>query len=112
MTRSRSDGLALPVRTVENSCWAASTDLTIRARASSSSSSIRFSAAIAISLSARNESAHAHAGDYPREIALVIHVEHVQRHAVVHTQGEGSGIHHTQALLDRLHVSYLRDEGR
>src|ERR1700677_3653333 len=110
MTRSSSDGLARPVRTLENSSWADSTDLAIRPRASSSSSSIRFSAAIAISLSCRNEGAHAHAGDYPREIALVVHVEHVQRHRVVHAQSEGRRVHHPQTLLDRLHVRYFGDE--
>src|SRR5438128_1164612 len=110
MTRSSSAGAARPVRTVENSCWAASVDLTMRSRASASSSSIMLSAAIAVSLGCRDKSAHALARDYPRKVLLVVHVEHVERHRVLHTKRESRGVHHPQAALDRLHVRDLGDE--
>src|SRR6201992_942337 len=100
--RSSSDGLARPVRTVENSCWADSTDLTIRSAASSSSSSITFSA-ILLSSRCRYQGADALARDYPRQARVVVHVEDVQRHAVVHAERQCRGAHHTQATLDRLH---------
>src|ERR1700756_2505888 len=97
--RSSSDGLARPVRTVENSCCAASTDLCMRSLASSSSSSITFSA-ILLSFGGRYQRADAHARDYPRQARVVVHVEDVDRHAVVHAERERRGIHHAQPLLD------------
>src|SRR5580700_8293776 len=105
--RSSSAGLARPVRTVANSWWVDSTDFAMRSCASSSSPSISSSAMLALSFGCRYQRAHAHPGDYPRDARLVVHVEDIQRHPVLHAQRERGGIHHAQAALERFHVGEL-----
>src|SRR5881275_3585902 len=102
--RSRSDGEARPVRTELNSPWVASTDLPIRSRASARSSSI--------SSLIGDPGPDPLAGHYPLDVALVVHVEDVDREVVLHAQRQRGEVHHAQAPLERLHVGDLRDELR
>src|SRR3954465_7260285 len=101
--RSSSAGLARPVRTEPNSGFVDWTDFAMRSLASARSSSV-------ISLMCRTQGAHALAGHYPVDVALVVHVEHVERHAVLHAQRERSEVHDPQPALERLHVRDLGDE--
>src|SRR3954469_11479003 len=94
------DGGAVPAE--PNSCWVASTDLPIRVRASASSSSI--SSLIA------HQCPHPLSGHYPLDVALVVHVEDVDREVVLHAQRQRGEVHHAQALLQRLHVGDGGDE--
>src|ERR1700726_5027921 len=107
--RSSRAGLARPVRTAANSCWVDSSDVLIRSRASSSRASI-ISAAIVAPLLAMYQGAHTSTRDYACDVGGVVHVEDVDRHAVLHAERKCGGVHHAQATLDRLHVGYLGDE--
>src|ERR687886_351254 len=101
--RSSSAGLARPVRTEPNSWRIESTDLSMRSRASCGSSSIS-------AMSAAHQRAHSFAANYPIDVALVIHVEHVQRQLVLHAEGQRGGVHHAQLALDRIHVGEVAEE--
>src|ERR687890_1049717 len=103
--RSSSAGLARPVRTEPNSWFVACTDLCMRSLASARSSSVN-------SLMCRYEGPHAFAAHYPVDVPLVVHVEDVQRDAVLHAQRERGEVHDAQPPLERLHVRDLVDQLR
>src|SRR4029078_687701 len=102
--RSRSAGLARPVRTEPNSPFVDWTDFPMRSLASARS------AFVSSLMSGLDQGAYALAAHYPVDVVLVVHVEHVQRDAVLHAQRERREIHDTQAPLERLHVCDLRDQ--
>src|SRR3954454_10961128 len=102
--RSSSDGEARPVRTELNSPCVASTDLLMRSRASARSSSI--------SSLIGHQGPDALAGHYPLDVALVVHVEDVDREVVLHAQRQRREVHDAQALLERLHVRDVVEELR
>ena len=60
--------------------------------------------------SAPHHGPHALAAHYPVDVALVVHVEDVDRQVVVHAERQRGRVHHLQALLDRLLVGDLLDE--
>src|SRR5260370_35237433 len=117
--RSRSTGLALPVRTELNSWLVDSTVLAMRSVASFRRSSINSAMVFAgfawtgpppgaswlltplASDSRGHQGAHALAADYPGDVALVVHVEDVERQAVFHAQSQRGGVHDAPAALDR-----------
>src|SRR3954469_535839 len=104
--RSSSAGLARPVRTEPNSPFVACTDLPMRSLASARSSFV-------ISLmSGRDQRAYALAAHYPVDVALVVHVEDVERDAALHAQRQRGEVHDAQPALERLHVRDLLDELR
>src|SRR4249920_2903235 len=112
--RSSRCGEARPVRTVANSPRLDYTDLVIRPLASSSSSSIS-STGSRPRLSGRpvgDQGAYLLAGDDPIYVALVAHVEDVDRQVVVHAERERGRVHHLEAALDRLAVADRGDELR
>src|SRR3954469_19688551 len=102
--RSSSEGDARPVLTELNSPCVASTDLAMRSRASARSSSM--------SSLIGHEGSHPFAGHYPLDVALVVHVEDVDRQVVLHAQRQGGEVHDAQALLQCLLVGDLRQERR
>src|SRR3954454_3679 len=103
--RSSSAGLARPGRTDPNSPFVACTDLPMRSLASARSSFV-----ISLIRSGRDQRAYALAAHYPVDVALVVHVEDVERDAVLHAERERGEVHHAQPPLERLHVRDLVDE--
>src|SRR3954465_13835435 len=97
--RSSSAGLARPVRTEPNSPFVDWTDLCMRSLASARSSFV-----ISDMGSGGDQRAYALARHYPVDVALVVHVEDVERDATLHAQGERREVHDAQAALERLHV--------
>src|SRR3712207_9397787 len=55
---------------------------------------------------------HALAAHYPVDVALVVHVEDVDRERVVHAERQRGRVHDVQTPLDRLAVGELGDELR
>src|SRR3954451_3894279 len=102
--RSRSAGLARPVRTEPNSVFVDWTDLCIRSSASARSSFV------ISDISGGDQRSHALARHYPVDVALVVHVEDVERDAALHAQRQRREVHHPQAALQRLHVRDRVDE--
>src|SRR3954447_10582205 len=102
--RSRSAGLARPVRTEPNSVFVDWTDLCIRSSASARSSFV------ISDISGGDQRSHALAGHYPVDVALVVHVEHVERDPALHAQRQGREVHDPQAALEGLHVRDRVDE--
>src|SRR4051794_31802316 len=105
--RSRSAGLARPVRTEPNSLFVDWTDLCMRSLASARSSSV-----ISLMCSGGDQRAYALAAHYPVDVVLVVHVEDVERHPVLHAEGERGEVHDAQPALERLHVGDVLDELR
>src|SRR5919206_4768865 len=97
--RSSSAGLARPVRTEPNSWFVACTDLCMRSLASARSSFV-----ISDMGSGCDQRAYALAAHYPVDVALVVHVEDVERDPVLHAQRERGEVHDPKAALERLHV--------
>src|SRR4051812_2842076 len=104
--RSSSAGLARPVRTEPNSVFVDWTDLCMRSLASARSSFV------ISDISGGDQRSHALARHYPLDVALVVHVEDVERDAVLHAQRERREVHDPQAALERLHVGDVVDELR
>src|SRR3954447_22649293 len=102
--RSSSAGLARPVRTEPNSVFVDWTDLCMR-----SSASARSSFVISV-ISGRDQRSHALAGHYPVDVALVVHVEDVERDPALHAQRERREIHHAQFAAEGLSVRDRVDE--
>src|SRR5215212_5815196 len=102
---------ARPVRTVVNSCVVDSTDLRMRS-AASSSRSLTIPSSIPPPDLAGYDGPDALAGHYPLDVALVVHVEDVDRQVVVHAESERGGVHHAEPALDRLAVRDLGEEVR
>src|ERR1700710_1703971 len=100
-TRSSSAGLARPVRTELNSPLVASTDFFMRSSASASSSSI------SSLISRHHHRSHLFAGHYPLDVALVVHVEDMQRHVVLGAERKRRVVHHAQTASQRVHVADL-----
>ncbi|HEX3237619.1 MAG TPA: hypothetical protein VHQ99_04345, partial [Gaiellaceae bacterium] len=84
------------VRTEPNSAFVASTDLCMRSSASASSSSI------SSLISRDHHRSHLFAGHYPLDVALVVHVEHVQRHMVLGAERKRRVVHDAQAASQRV----------
>src|SRR3954462_2908051 len=97
--RSSSAGLARLVRTEPNAPFVDSTDLCMRSLASARSSFF-----ISELGSGGDQRAYALARHYPVDVALVVHVEDVERDATLHAQGQRREVHDAQAPLERLHV--------
>src|SRR4051812_25942976 len=102
--RSSSAGLARPVRTEPNSPFVDWTDLCMRSLASARSSFV------ISDISGGDQRSHALAGHYPFDVALVVHVEDVERDAALHAQRQRREVHDPQAALERLHVRDRVDE--
>src|SRR3954453_22663235 len=103
--RSSSAGLARPVRTEPNSPFVACTDLPMRSLASARSSSV-----ISLTVSSGlDQRAYPLAAHYPVDVALVAHVEDVERDPVLHAERERGEVHDAQPALERLHVGDLVD---
>src|SRR3954471_24576458 len=111
MIRSSRCGEARPVRTVASSPRVESTDLAIRSLASTSSSSISSTGFPSSSVGGgtRDQRPHFFAANDPIYVALVAHVEDVDRQIVVHAEGERGRVHHLQTPLDRFLVGDRRD---
>ena len=100
--RSSSAGLARPVRTeAELVLGRLARTCAIRSPASASSSSIDVAHGVATSVPTLL------AGHYPVDVALVVHVEDVDRQPVLHAQRQRRGVHDAQPALQRLHVRDL-----
>src|SRR3954469_7126130 len=106
--RSSSAGLARPVRTEPNSLFVDWTDLCMRSLASARSSFVISD----MEGSGGDQRAYALAAHYPVDVALVVHVEDVERDAVLHAERERGEVHHAEPALERLHVRDLVDELR
>src|SRR3954466_6478582 len=102
--RSSSAGLARPVRTEPNSLFVDWTDLCMRSLASARSSFV------ISDISGGDQRSHALAGHYPVDVALVVHVEHVERDPALHAQRQRREVHDAEAALERLHVRDRVDE--
>src|SRR5919112_6062708 len=104
--RSSSAGLARPVRTEPNSPFVDWTDLCMRSLASARSSFV------ISDMSGGDQRAYALARHYPVDVALVVHVEDVQRDAALHAERQRREVHHPQPALERLHVRDRVDQAR
>src|SRR5919199_1773949 len=63
-------------------------------------------------MSGGDQRAYALAAHYPVDVALVVHVEDVERDAALHAQRQGREVHDPQPALERLHVRDRLDELR
>src|SRR5919199_4645455 len=63
-------------------------------------------------MSGGDQRAYALAGHYPVDVALVVHVEDIERDAALHAQRERGEVHDPQAALERLHVRDRVDQPR
>src|SRR3954452_21362566 len=104
--RSSSAGLARPVRTEPNSVFVDWTDLCMRSLASARSSFV------ISDISGGDQRSHALARHYPLDVALVVHVEDVERDAALHAQRQRREVHDPQGALEGLHVRDRVDELR
>src|SRR3954465_5048144 len=95
--RSSSAGLARPVRTEPNSPFVAWTDLCMRSLASARRSFV------ISDISGGARGSQPLAGHYPVDVALVVHVEDVERDAALHAQRQRREVHDPQAGPEGLH---------
>src|SRR3954466_1050658 len=102
--RSSSAGLARPGPPEPNSPFVAWTDLCMRSLASARSSFV------ISDISGGDQGSHALAGHYSFDVALVVHVEDVERNPALHAQRQRREVHDPQAALERLHVRDRVDE--
>src|SRR5215813_8738174 len=110
--RSSSAGLARPVRTEPNSPFVDCTDLPIRSLASARSSFVSSLTAGDAFPSGFDQCAYALAAHYPVDVPLVVHVEDVDRDAVLPAERERREVHDPQLAVEGLLVRDLVDEHR
>ena len=102
-TRSSSAGLARPVRTEPNS-WFGRLDGLLHALAR-----VREELVDHLAHQVVHQRSDPLAGHYPVDVSLVVHVEDVDRHVVLHAERERGGVHHAQPALHRVHVGDLAE---
>ena len=107
--RSSSAGLARPVRTEANSCVRRLHALA-HALAGVGEEFVGDLAHGSLTQRRGDERPHPLAAHYPVDVALVVHVEDVERQPVLHAERERRGVHDVQPALQCVHVGDLVDE--
>src|SRR6187402_362474 len=103
---SISEGCARPVRSFFKSAWNVSTHLPMRVAASFLMSSIMSLSSTASIVG--DDRADVLALHHARQVAGVVQVEDLQRHAVVAAHDYGGGIHHVESVCQHLVVGQGR----
>src|SRR5580700_701338 len=103
---SSSVTLARPVRTLANSLRKSSTAFSIRVRACAIASLLFEIALIASSPRSfrGHRRSHFFTHHHAADISRPVHIEDDDRHAVVHAQRDGRGIHDGEAFLDHIEI--------
>src|ERR1700681_301321 len=99
---SKSVTLARPVRTLASSLRKSSTAFSMRRRACTVASLVLEITLIVSSprSSRRHRGTHLFSHHRATNISRLVHIENDDRHAVVHAQRDGGGVHHGETLLD------------